>query len=135
MIRFNIYIGHGCIFFDYIVNKLKVKLIFQPELKTYLFYGINILEQIDFNLSNKFVKRDAYIRVLNSVNEFYLNQYMINLEDGIMNFMLYRSSKSLYFIKKIGYYYLQNNQRTFFHIFKLKYINCCEKLIRSYLLI
>jgi len=44
------------------------------------------------------------------MNEFYLKQYMINLEDGIMNFMLYRSSKSLYFIKKIGYYYLQNNQ-------------------------
>ena len=110
MIRFNIYIGNEIIFFDYFVNKLRVKPIFQPELRTYLFYGLNKLEQIDFNLSNKFIKRDVYIRALNSINKFYLNQYMINYEDGLMNFMLYRIAKSFVFIKKIGYYYLQNNQ-------------------------
>ena len=110
MIRFNIYLGNGNIFFDYFVNKLKVKIIFQPELKTYLFYGIGTLEQLDFNLSNKFIKRDAYIRALNSINKFYLNQYMINYEDGLMNYMLYRTAKSFIFIKKIGYYYLLNNQ-------------------------
>jgi glycosyltransferase involved in cell wall biosynthesis len=110
MIRFNIYLGNGNIFFDYFVNKLKVKIIFQPELKTYLFYGLGTLEQLDFNLSNKFIKRDAYIRALNSINKFYLNQYMINYEDGLMNYMLYRTAKSFIFIKKIGYYYLLNNQ-------------------------
>ena len=110
MIRFNIYIGNESIFFDYYANKLKVKPIFQPELKTYLFYGLDNLEQIDFNLSNKFIKRDAYIRALNLINKFYLNQYMINYEDGLMNYMLYRIAKSFVFIKKIGYYYLQNNQ-------------------------
>jgi glycosyltransferase involved in cell wall biosynthesis len=110
MIRFNIYLGNGNIFFDYFVNKLKVKTIFQPELKTYLFYGLGTLEQLDFNLSNKFIKRDAYIRALNSINKFYLNQYMINYEDGLMNYMLYRTAKSFIFIKKIGYYYLLNNQ-------------------------
>lgn len=110
IIRFNIYIGNENIFFDYYVNKLKVKPIFQPELKTYLFYGLNTLEQIDFNLSNKFVKRDVFIRVLNSINKFYLNQYMINYEDGLMNYMLYRTGKSFLFIKRIGYYYLLNNQ-------------------------
>ena len=110
MIRFNIYIGNESIFFEYYTNKLKVKPIFQPELKTYLFYGLENLEQIDFNLSNKFIKRDAYIRALNLINKFYLNQYMINYEDGLMNYMLYRIAKSFVFIKKIGYYYLQNNQ-------------------------
>ena len=110
MIRFNIYVGNDNIFFDYFVNKLKVKAIFQPELTTYLFYGLNKLEQIDFNLSNKFIKRDVYIRALNSINIFYLNQYMINYEDGLMNYMLYRIAKSFVFIKKIGYYYLLNNQ-------------------------
>jgi glycosyltransferase involved in cell wall biosynthesis len=110
IIRFNIYIGNENIFFDYYVNKLKVKPIFQPELKTYLFYGLNTLEQIDFNLSNKFIKRDIFIKALNSMNKFYLNQYMINYEDGLMNYMLYRTAKSFVFIKRIGYYYLLNNQ-------------------------
>ena len=110
MIRFNIYKGKRNIFFNYIVNRLKAYTIYQPELSTYLFYALGFLEQIDFNLSNKFIKREAYIRALNSINKYYINQYMINLEDGIMNYMLYRSSKSFYFIKKIGYYYLQNNQ-------------------------
>jgi len=110
IIRFNIYIGNENIFFDYYVNKLKVKPIFQPELKTYLFYGLNTLEQIDFNLSNKFIKRDVFIRALSSMNKFYLNQYMINYEDGLMNYILYRTAKSFVFIKRIGYYYLLNNQ-------------------------
>ena len=92
IIRFNIYIGNESIFFDY------------------LFYGLNTLEQIDFNLSNKFIKRDAFIRALNSINKFYLNQYMINYEDGLMNYILYRTAKSFVFIKRIGYYYLLNNQ-------------------------
>lgn len=35
---------------------------------------------------------------------------MINLEDGIMNFILYRTVKSFYFFKKLEYYYLQNNE-------------------------
>jgi len=110
IIRFNIYIGNENIFFDYYVNKLKIKPIFQPELKTYLFYGLNTLEQIDFNLSNKFIKRDAFLRALTSMNKFYLNQYMINYEDGLMNYILYRTAKSYAFIKRIGYYYLLNNQ-------------------------
>lgn len=110
LIRFNIYKGNYTIFFDYIVDEIESRRIYQPELSTYLFYGMGILQQIDFNLSNKFIKRNCYIRALNSMDNFYLNQYMVNLEDGIMNYILYRSAKSFYFIKKVGYYYLQNSQ-------------------------
>ena len=35
---------------------------------------------------------------------------MINLEDGLMNFILYQTVKSFYFFKIIGYYYIQNKQ-------------------------
>ena len=35
---------------------------------------------------------------------------MINFEDGIMNFILYKTSSSYYFLKKIGYFYIRNNQ-------------------------
>ena len=44
------------------------------------------------------------------MNKFYLNQYMINYEDWLMNYILYRTAKSFVFIKRIGYYYLLNNQ-------------------------
>ena len=110
MIRFNIYIGNGKIFFDDIVNKLDTKIILQPELSTYLFYGIGFIKQIDFNLSNKFIKRTAYMNSLINLNEYYLNSYLINMEDRIINYSLYRNVKSLYFLKKIGYFYIQNKE-------------------------
>lgn len=110
MIRYNIYKGKDDIFFDSLVNNLESGPIYKPKLFYYLFYGLGILKQIDFNLTNKFIKRETYIRVLNCINNFYLNQYMTNLEDGIMNYILYRISNSFYFTKMIGYYYIQNNQ-------------------------
>ena len=35
---------------------------------------------------------------------------MINFEDGIINYILYKTSKSYYFLKNIGYFYIRNNQ-------------------------
>ena len=109
MIRFNLYEGND-VFLKDIVYGLENKIIIQPELSTFLFYGKGRLFQIDFNISNKFIKRKAYIRALNSVNNYYLNLYMTNAEDGLMNYILYRTVKSLYFIKKIGYFYIINNK-------------------------
>jgi len=40
MIRFNIYLGNGNIFFNNIVNNLRVGPIYEPDISTYLFYGI-----------------------------------------------------------------------------------------------
>ena len=56
MIRFNIYIGNSNIFANDIIKGLKEKPIYQPQLSTYLFYGKGKLFQIDFNVSNKFIK-------------------------------------------------------------------------------
>jgi hypothetical protein len=109
MLRFNLFKGNK-IFFQKIVNGLENKIIKQPKLSTFLFYGKGKLLQIDFNVSNKFIKRKAFIRALNSINGLYLNLYMVTLEDGLMNYIFYRSAKSLYFIKKVGYYYIKNNK-------------------------
>ena len=35
---------------------------------------------------------------------------MITGEDGLINYLFYRTVKSLYFINKIGYYYISNNK-------------------------
>ena len=120
MIRFNIYIGKGKIFFNNIVQNLQSRGIFQPELSIYLFYGLGKLNQIDFNVSNKLVKRVSFIRALNCLNKYYLKIYMVRFEDGLMNFFLYRTVKSFYFLKKIGYYYIKNKKA--FKEFQIKRI-------------
>lgn len=119
MIRFNIYRGKGKIHFNTIVQNLQSNPIFQPELPLYLFYGLGKLFQIDFNVSNKFVKRVSFIRALNCLNKYYLKLYMTNFEDGLMNFFLYREVKSLFFLKRIGYYYIKNKK----NIKEMKRIN------------
>ena len=65
MLRFNIYLGNKMIMLSYAINVIKSRPIFQPELKTYLYYALGKLELIDFNISNKFIKREALIRALN----------------------------------------------------------------------
>jgi glycosyltransferase involved in cell wall biosynthesis len=77
MIRFNIYKGKGNIFSSYIINKLKSLPIRQPELSTYLFYGLGKLSQIDFNVSSKFIKRTPFILVLNYLEKYYLLFYYL----------------------------------------------------------
>ena len=93
MIRYNLYLGNNKIFFENLLKNLTIKPIYKPELSTYLFYGIGSLRQIDFNVANKFIN----IKSLNQLNNFFLNQYMINYEDGIINHMLYRTANSFFF--------------------------------------
>ena len=54
------------------------------------------------------------INLLNNINDFYLNQYMIYFEDGLINYALYRNAKSLYLMKNLGYFYILN-QRSITH--------------------
>ena len=110
MIRFNQYEqktkGKGWM---QVINNLESHEIYQPKLSTFMFYGLGYLKLNDFSISNKFIKRDLFIKALNYINNYYLNQYMILFEDGLINFSLYRNAKSFYIMKKIGYYYYYNN--------------------------
>ena len=108
MIRFTLYIGNNSLFMEPLIKKIKCKSVYQPELSTYLFYGLGFLRQIDFNLSNKLIKRIVYIRSINSLKKEYLNMHMTIFEDGLLNYILYKNAYSYYFIKKIGYYYIKN---------------------------
>ena len=94
-----------------ISNELGNHYLNQPALSTSIFYWNNELvkKKTDYNIYNKFIKRETYIRSLNSLNKYYLNLYMTIGEDQIINYILYRNAKSLYFLKNIGYYYFQNN--------------------------
>ena len=103
IIRFSFYKGNN----KYIL-KLGNKPVYQPELSYNMFYGSNELKIIDFAINNKFIKKEVYIKALNSLNHFYLNMYMTYMEDQIMNYILRRTAKSFYYSRKIGYLYLQN---------------------------
>ena len=92
MIKFNLFEGRD-IFLKEIVEGLENKEVNQPELSTFLFYGKGKLLQIDFNVSNKFIKRKAYIRALNYMNNYYLNLYMITAEDGLINYINIKNEK------------------------------------------
>ena len=92
-----------------------------------MYYGNFNLQIIDSYINNKFIKKIVYIKALNALNNFYLNMYMTYMEDSLMNYLLHRTAKSLYFIKKIGYRYKRNSEsitRTIFKMpqMKLKFI-------------
>jgi glycosyltransferase involved in cell wall biosynthesis len=109
MIKFNLYNGNEKDILKRI-QKIKIQEIYQEKLSSFIFYGNGYLEQTDYSISNKFLKRDIFIKSLNYIDKYYLNQNMIVYEDGLINFMLYKFSQSLYHTKKIGYYYIQNQQ-------------------------
>ena len=126
IIRFNLYFGKKKIFMNEIVKDIISEPIYQPELSTYIFYGKGTLELIDVCISNKLVKKEVYFKALNSINTYFLNQYMINWEDGLINFMLYKYANSFFYMKNIGYYYIRNNESV-----TKNYIKNIEKTIRN----
>ena len=81
----------------------------QPRLSTYIFYFNYEIKKREFYIWNKFIKKEIYIKSLNSLNKFYFNMYVSYMEDQIMNYILYRNAKSLYYINNIGYYYILNS--------------------------
>ena len=107
LIRFTIYIGNRHIYYNKHIKLLKSIPIYQPQLSTYLFYSLNILRQTDYYVWNKFIKREALIKALNYFF-FDIFLYMTYFEDGVLNYFLYKVSKSFYLKKKIGYYYIRN---------------------------
>ena len=123
LIRFHIYLGKKKIFYLKHLFYLPSKAIYQPELSTYLFYAKKFVFQIDFNVSNKFINREALIRALNYISKN-LFLYITRFEDGILNYLLYRASKSFYFSKKIAYYYILNRDSITKKKYKISDLKC-----------
>ena len=106
IIKYNIYYGH-----KYFVNYAKYFpniIVNQPKLFELIYYGEDNNKLLDLNLWNKFIKREIYIKALNKINQFYLNENMIYYEDALINYILYKQSKTFLFIELLGYLYLDN---------------------------
>ena len=108
IIRYNLYMGEKILYLGDILKNIKSRVVFQPELKTYSFYATGNLQYIDYNVADKFIKREVLIRALNLLKREYLNIHMISFEDQLLNFMTHITAKSFYFLKKICYYYIKN---------------------------
>ena len=115
MIRYNVFTNGTNDGLTKIGLKLESKPIYQPRLSDFLFYGFGHLNLNDFTLWNKFIKEEAFKRAINNIDSFYLNQNMIIFEDGLINFSLYKTVKSFYLIKKIGYYYIFQKENSVQH--------------------
>jgi glycosyltransferase involved in cell wall biosynthesis len=118
-IRFYSYKGNGKFLNNNFRKFQKNKAIYQPELSTFIYYGNFNLQKIDSYINNKFIKKTVYIKALNALNNFYSNMYMIYMEDSLMNYLLHRTAKSLYFIKNIGYRYKKTSESITKKIFKM----------------
>jgi glycosyltransferase involved in cell wall biosynthesis len=110
IIRFNIVYKNGKLKFYSFINSIENGPIYQPELSNYLFHGSNKLRVCDNYIYNKIIKKEIFIKALNSIDKFYLNIYITFYEDGLINYFIHLSAKSLYFLKKIGYFYMPNNE-------------------------
>jgi glycosyltransferase involved in cell wall biosynthesis len=114
IIRYKMYKGNGITTSfneaNKINNQLEEKEINQPELSSYMFYGNVELQIIDYYIHNKFFKKEIFVKALSSLNNFYFNMYITLWEDTIVSFIIYRTAKSFFFLKKIGYYYVKNSQ-------------------------
>ena len=102
-------------------NKMS-KPIYQPELQTYLFYVNKELKRVDFYINNKMITKKLFIKALNLLNNFYLNLYMTIQEDQLMIFILYKTAKSFYYLKKYGYYHKLNSISVCNNKFKLTHM-------------
>ena len=119
MIRFNMYSKKNFVF--NIINDKLNNPIYQPELRNHLIYGLGYKKLVDGIISNKFIRRITYIKTLNNINIFYLKNYMIYFEDGLINFALHRNANSLYLLKRIGYFYIFNKISVSHSLDKNKY--------------
>ena len=127
--------GEGIITYNKLDKNLEKKPIYQPKLTTYLYYGTGELKKIDNVIHNKFIKKEVFIRVLNKLNNFYLNLHMIYTEDVLITHIIYMTAYSFYFLKTIGYYYIKNNNsitRNIILKLKIKAIFIGLKLIYEY---
>ena len=122
LIRFNMFSQKNFIF-NIIDNNL-MNPIYQPELKNILIYGLGYQKLIDGIISNKFIKRIIYVRVLNNIKKYYLNKHMTYFEDGLINFSLHRHANSLYLLKRLGYFYIFNPKSISHSVNKNKYFLC-----------
>lgn len=84
-----------------------------------MFYGNNELFITDHWIHNKFIKKELFIRVINSIDKLYLKLYIALWEDIIISYILYRNADSFCSLKRTGYFYIKNSPNITKNMFKI----------------
>ena len=66
-------------------------------------------DSIDTSITNKFIKK-KFFKVLNSLENIYLNLHITYMEDTLVNYILYKVAKSFLFLHISGYYYIRGEE-------------------------
>jgi glycosyltransferase involved in cell wall biosynthesis len=92
----------------------KNEIIYQPELKTKFI----VIKKDDYvrpiinrNIWCKLIKNKIFNEVINIIGPEYTEEYMINYEDTIMSYILFKVANSYYSMKELGYYYSNKDKQ------------------------
>ena len=94
----------------YLRHKTNTHILKQPDLFNFLYQKNNtkIIRLIDGYIWGKCIKKDIYLKTLNTLGEKIYNQYINFGEDRIVNFILFKVANSFKFIDEIGIIYIYN---------------------------
>lgn len=94
----------------YLRHKTNTHILKQPDLFNFLYQKNNtkIIRLIDGYIWGKCIKKDIYLKTLNTLGEKIYNQYINFGEDRIVNFILFKVANSFKFIDEIGIIYTYN---------------------------
>ena len=84
-----------------------------------MFYRNNELFITDYWIHNKFIKKELFIRVINSIDKLYLKLYIALWEDIIISYIVYRNADSFCSLKRTGYFYIKNRPNINKNMFKI----------------
>ena len=77
----------------------------QPELSSIMFYLNGKLNQVNYFIWGKLIKRKIFLEAIEKLGEYYRNQYMTLYEDVAMLFVLLSVAKNYVYVNFYGYLY------------------------------
>ena len=79
--------------------------------------------QTEYNLWCKLIKREIYMKILENIDKYYLEQHMTLHEDGLIIFILFKIARTYLFIEEFGMFYVTNENSSLANLRKDKNIN------------
>jgi glycosyltransferase involved in cell wall biosynthesis len=95
----------------------------QPELSSIMFYVNGKLNQINYFIWGKLIKRKIFLETIEKLGDYYRNQYMTLYEDVAMLFVLLSIAKNYVYVNIYGYLYYSNKISVFENRFKYRRAN------------
>ena len=116
IVQFQSYSGNFFNSFHAFDKNRTTEIIYQPALSNLMYYEKGYLIQTEFFIWGKLIKKEIFIKAINSIDDYFLNQNMSLHEDGLTLFVLFKKARSYKFIKDFGMLYYSNKNSTLYNI-------------------